>query len=324
MLWQGAMLVEGGEMEVGDLFSFIIYTGLIGGAIAGIGNMYTVLAGAVGATERILEILHLDEEVSVKDPESTPIKRLRGDIEFDQVAFSYPTRRDVEVLRDISFKVQAGQKIALVGASGSGKSTIAKLIMRFYDTNVGTIRIDNQSISDLDLTHLRRNIAVVPQEVILFGGTILENIQYGNQHASEEEVIVAAKKANAWQFIKGFPDGLLTVVGERGIKLSGGQRQRVAIARAILRDPSILLLDEATSSLDAEAEKVVQEALNQLLEGRTSVIIAHRLATIRSVDCIYVVDQGRIIEAGTHEELSSKPDGAYNALAQLQFETNAI
>ena len=324
VLWQGAMLVEGGEMEVGDLFSFIIYTGLIGGAIAGIGNMYTVLAGAVGATERILEILHLDEEVSVKDPESTPIKRLRGDIEFDQVAFSYPTRRDVEVLRDISFKVQAGQKIALVGASGSGKSTIAKLIMRFYDTNVGTIRIDNQSISDLDLTHLRRNIAVVPQEVILFGGTILENIQYGNQHASEEEVIVAAKKANAWQFIKGFPDGLLTVVGERGIKLSGGQRQRVAIARAILRDPSILLLDEATSSLDAEAEKVVQEALNQLLEGRTSVIIAHRLATIRSVDCIYVVDQGRIIEAGTHEELSSKPDGAYNALAQLQFETNAI
>ena len=323
VLWQGALLVENGEMEVGDLFSFIIYTGLIGGAIAGIGNMYTVLAGAIGATERILEILRMDQEIDLSAESATGFTPLTGNISFDSVAFSYPTRNDLAVLKEISFKVNAGEKVALVGASGSGKSTIAKLIMYYYEVDQGEIKIDDKPISDHDLINLRKNIAVVPQEVILFGGTILENIRYGKQDATPAEIEDAARKANAWEFIDGFPDKLQTIVGDRGIKLSGGQRQRVAIARAILRNPTILLLDEATSSLDAEAEKVVQEALDKLLEGRTSLIIAHRLATIRKVDCIYVIDDGQIIEQGTHEELSEL-DGAYHALAKLQFETSDL
>ena len=195
------------------------------------------------------------------------------------------------------------------------------MLLQFYRVDSGSIRVDGKDIYEYDLTKYRQNLAVVPQEVLLFGGTIRENILYGRTDATEVEIIDAAQKANAWEFIAAFPDGLDTIVGERGIKLSGGQRQRVAIARAILKDPSILLLDEATSSLDAESEKLVQEALNKLMEGRTSVIIAHRLATIRDVDCIYVLENGRIIEQGTHEELSLIEDGAYNALAKLQFES---
>lgn len=321
VLWQGALLVESGVMEVGDLFSFIIYTGLIGGAIASLGNFYTQLTGAVGATERILEILDRDQEVVVEDVRQLPKLDLRGDIVFENVSFHYPTRRDMQVLEDISFSVSVGEKIALVGASGSGKSTIAKLILHFYDVDGGRVTIDGRALSDYNVTSLRRQIAVVPQEVILFGGTIQENILYGRQDATDSEVIEAAKKANAWEFIKQFPEGLETLVGDRGVKLSGGQRQRIAIARAILRDPDILILDEATSSLDAEAEKVVQDALNKLMEGRTSVIIAHRLSTIRNVDCIYVIEQGKIVEYGTHRELTSKEDGAYSHLARLQFET---
>lgn len=322
VLWQGALLVESGEMEVGDLFSFIIYTGLIGGAIASIGSLYTQLSGALGATERILEILEREQEVQLH-AEQLSLPDLRGDISFQGVSFAYPTRLDVQVLKDVSFEVQAGHKIALVGASGSGKSTIAKLIMKFYDPQFGDIEVDGRPIGSYDITSLRRSIAVVPQEVILFGGTIEENILYGKHDASEEEVKEAAIQANAWSFIQGFPEGLKTIVGERGIKLSGGQRQRIAIARAILRNPGILILDEATSSLDAEAEKVVQDALNTLMEGRTSVIIAHRLSTIRSVDQIYVLDDGRIVEQGTHDELSALEDGAYSNLARLQFETIA-
>ncbi len=322
VLWQGALLVERGEMEVGDLFSFIIYTGLIGGAIASIGNLYTSLSGAMGATERILEILERSEEVPLKEhPE--PVQSLQGKIRFHEVSFAYPTRLDMVVLHDVSFKVNAGHKIALVGASGSGKSTIAKLIMKFYTPLRGQIEIDDRPIDGYDVTALRRSIAVVPQEVILFGGSIKENILYGKHEASDAEVEEACKKANAWSFIQSFPDGLQTIVGERGIKLSGGQRQRIAIARAILRNPGILILDEATSSLDAEAEKEVQDALNTLMEGRTSVIIAHRLSTIRNADQIYVIDQGVIVEQGTHEELSLIPGGAYSTLARLQFETTS-
>lgn len=322
VLWQGALLVERGEMEVGDLFSFIIYTGLIGAAIASIGSLYTQLSGALGATERILEILEREQEIPLH-AEQHSLPDLKGDISFQGVSFAYPTRLDVEVLKDVSFEVQAGHKIALVGASGSGKSTIAKLIMKFYDPLVGEIKVDGRPIGNYDVTSLRRSIAVVPQEVILFGGTIQENILYGRHDASEEEVREAAIQANAWSFIQSFPEGLSTIVGERGIKLSGGQRQRVAIARAILRNPGILILDEATSSLDAEAEKLVQDALHTLMEGRTSVIIAHRLSTIRMVDQIYVLDDGRIVEQGTHDELSAKEDGAYSNLARLQFETSA-
>ncbi|MCB0685115.1 MAG: ATP-binding cassette domain-containing protein [Saprospiraceae bacterium] len=322
VLWQGAMLVEEGTMQVGDLFSFIIYTGLIGGAIASIGNLFTTLSGALGATERILEILDQEQEIALRDDQKTvPDLDLQGKIQFEHVSFAYPTRDDMPVLKDISFSVASGHKIALVGASGSGKSTIAKLLMRFYPVNGGEILIDGQKIDDYDITALRKRISVVPQEVILFGGSIRENILYGRHGASEAEIIEAAKKANAWDFITSFPEQLDTVVGERGVKLSGGQRQRIAIARAILRDPDILILDEATSSLDAESEKVVQDALNKLMEGRTSVIIAHRLSTIRDVDCIYVIEEGRIVEQGSHQELAAKDNGAYSHLARLQFET---
>jgi ABC-type multidrug transport system fused ATPase/permease subunit len=224
------------------------------------------------------------------------------------------------VLKGVSFDIAAGSKIALVGASGGGKSTIMQLLLQFYGLGTGEILVDGQSIYDYELSLYRQNIGIVPQEVLLFGGSIRENIAYGRPGSSDEEIIEAARQANAWDFISSFPEGLDTLVGERGVKLSGGQRQRVAIARAILKDPAILLLDEATSSLDAESEKVVQEALNKLMVGRTSIIIAHRLATVRDVDCIYVLDGGVIIEKGTHDELSAIPDGAYNALAKLQFE----
>ena len=325
VLWLGALFVEDGTMQVGDLFSFIIYMGLIGGAIASIGNLYTSLSGAMGATERIIEILERDQEVDLSNELATNNEELelQGDIRFRNVSFNYPTRPDITVLKDVSFEVTSGHQIALVGASGSGKSTIAKLIMRFYNATSGNIRIDEKEINSYDITRLRQRIAVVPQEVILFGGTIYENILYGKHTATEREIIEAAKKANAWEFINSFPEKLQTIVGERGIKLSGGQRQRIAIARAILRDPDILILDEATSSLDAESEKVVQNALNVLLEGRTSIIIAHRLSTIRDVDRIYVLEDGRIVEEGTHTQLSSIENGTYSHLAQLQFESQA-
>lgn len=321
ILWRGALLVESGDMQVGDLFSFILYTAFIGGAIGGLGNLYTELTSAIGATERIQEILDRTSEVEPLNNKLAPHERLHGEVSYQNVRFSYPTRKDVEVLKGIDLTIHSGQKVALVGASGAGKSTIVQLLLQFYKVDSGNIFVDGQSIYDFDLLKYRQNIAIVPQEVMLFGGTIRENILYGKPDATEAEIIEAARKANAWEFIQSFPEQLDTLVGERGVKLSGGQRQRIAIARAILKDPAILLLDEATSSLDAESEKLVQEALNRLMEGRTSIIIAHRLATIRDVDCIYVLENGQIIEQGTHQELSMRDDGAYNSLAKLQFET---
>ncbi|MCB0550830.1 MAG: ATP-binding cassette domain-containing protein [Phaeodactylibacter sp.] len=320
IIWRGAMMVESGEMTAGQLIEFVVYTGILGGAIAGLGNFYTEILGAVGATERIREILREEGEVNTTPGHKAERITLDGNIRYENVHFSYPTRKDMEVLKGLSFQVNSGQKVALVGTSGSGKSTIIQLLLKFYKVDEGDIRVNGNSIYDIDTTAFRQNIAIVPQEVILFGGTIGENILYGKPDATEEEVIEAARKANAWDFIHSFPEGLETIVGERGVKLSGGQRQRIAIARAILKDPAILILDEATSSLDAESEKVVQDALNKLMEGRTSIIIAHRLATIRDVDCIYVIDKGRIIEQGTHDELSLIEDGMYNSLAKLQFE----
>ena len=249
-----------------------------------------------------------------------PARRLSGNIELRDVRFRYPTREDIEVLKGVNLTIKSGQKIALVGTSGAGKSTIMQLILRFHQATEGSIFVDGKDMASYDISDYRQNLALVPQEVLLFGGTIRENILYGKPDATDEEVIEAAKQSNSWEFISQFPDGLGTIVGERGIKLSGGQRQRIAIARAILRNPSILLLDEATSSLDAESEKVVQDALNVLMEGRTSIIIAHRLATIREVDKIYVLDGGKIVEQGTHDELYEKEHGIYAGLAKLQFD----
>ncbi len=318
IIWQAAMLVQSGDLVAGDIFGFVSYAAIIGAAVASLGNFYTEILGAIGATERIREILDMEAEVNT-DTKAEPIS-IKGNISYNNVSFAYPSRKDLAIFEDLSFQVKPGEKIALVGQSGSGKSTIVQLLLRFYKIKGGSITVDGKDISSYDITRFRENIAIVPQEVILFGGTIKENILYGNPEATDEEVRQAAIKANCWDFISSFPEQLETKIGERGVKLSGGQRQRIAIARAILKDPSILILDEATSSLDAESEKEVQEALDVLMEGRTSIIIAHRLSTIRDVDCIFVIENGEIVEKGTHAELSLVADGAYSSLAKLQFE----
>jgi ABC-type multidrug transport system fused ATPase/permease subunit len=318
VVWYGGNLVLQGELAFQDLFTFIIYTGFIGGSVGGLGDLYAQIQKTVGASERILEILGEDSEIDVENNHQfNPVK---GSIEYKNVAFSYPSRADVGVLKDISLTVNAGQKIGLVGYSGAGKSTIVQLLMRYYKLTDGEILIDNKNINAYEITDLRKNIAIVPQEVMLFGGTIYENIAYGNPQASEAQVIEASRKANAFDFIESFPEGFQTIVGERGVKLSGGQRQRVAIARAILKDPAILILDEATSALDSESEKLVQDALDRLMQNRTTIIIAHRLATIRNVDTIYVLKDGAIAEKGSHDQLVLVEDGIYANLVKLQFE----
>lgn len=320
VLWEGALMLQRNEITAGGLVSFVTYTAIIGAAIAGLGNFFTELMGAVGATERVREILMTQGEIDLGKISDKKQIHFKGEINYENVFFSYPSRLDVPVLKGVDLHIRPGEKIALVGPSGAGKSTIVQLLLQFYKISEGHIKVDGQDINNMDLNDYRRNFAIVPQEVLLFGGTIKENILYGKPDATPDEIMSAAKKANAWEFIATFPEQMETIVGERGIKLSGGQRQRIAIARAILRDPAILILDEATSSLDAESEKVVQEALNALMEGRTSIIIAHRLATIKEVDRIYVLDKGKIIETGTHEELSRIEDGLYNHLAKLQFD----
>jgi ABC-type multidrug transport system fused ATPase/permease subunit len=314
--WYGALLVQSGEVTVGELFSFVLYTTFIGGSIAGLGDIYSQLQRSIGASERLLEILDENDEHA----ESKNNLKLHGAIQFDNVSFSYPTRPDFQVLQNIQFNIRPGEKIALVGPSGSGKSTIINLLMRFYPIPKGAIRVDEKNILEYGLSDYRRNIGIVPQDVLLFGGTIRENIAYGKPGASEEQIMEAARKANALEFIESFPQKLDTLVGDRGVKLSGGQRQRVAIARAILKDPSILVLDEATSSLDAKSERLVQEALEKLMENRTTLVIAHRLSTIRKVDRILVIKEGRIAESGTHRELSTVENGVYNTLLKLQLE----
>lgn len=319
IIWRAAVMLQEGLISNGDLIAFFSYTVFIGTAIAGLGNFYTELVGAMGATERIRTILGEEGEIEIGgESDSVESLKVNGNIRFNQVKFQYPTREDVEVLKGLDLELKAGEKIALVGPSGAGKSTIMQLLQRFYKWESGDILLDEKPISEYDLKAYRSQFAIVPQEVILFGGSIRENILYGKPDASEEEIIEAAKKANAWEFIEKFPEGLDTLVGERGIKLSGGQKQRIAIARAILKDPVILLLDEATSALDAESEKLVQDALDVLMEGRTSIIIAHRLATIREVDQIYVMEDGKVVEAGKHDELVENA-GLYSQLATLQF-----
>lgn len=315
--WYGAYLVQTNDgMTVGSLISFVFYTTFIGASIAGLGDLYGQLQRCIGASERVREILDMSDEKS----ERTNRERLKGDVRFENISFSYPTRSDLLVLRNLSLHISPGERVALVGPSGSGKSTIINLLMRFYAASEGRILVDNQIVSDYSLSDYRSNIGIVPQEVILFGGTIRENIAYGDPTASEEMIVDAAVKANAWEFIQSFPEKLNTIVGDRGVKLSGGQRQRVAIARAILKDPSILILDEATSSLDAKSERLVQDALETLMQNRTTIVIAHRLSTIRKVDRILVIKEGRIAESGSHHELNAIDNGIYSNLLKLQLE----
>ena len=317
VLWYGAGLVESGAMSIGQLTSFIIYTAFIGGSVGGLGEIYGQLQRTIGASERIREILGEAPETSVQNtPE--PL-RFQGHIRYCGVSFSYPSRPETRVLKNIDFTVASGSRTAFVGHSGAGKSTIIQLLMRFYDAYEGSITIDDRDIRQINLPTLRKNIGIVPQEILLFGGTIRENIAYGKSNATEEEIREAARKAYALDFIEAFPQGFDTVVGERGVKLSGGQRQRIAIARTILKDPAILILDEATGALDAESERAVQQALDELMKNRTVLIIAHRLATIRSADRILVVENGEIAEQGSHEELLSGEEGIYSRMVKLQY-----
>ena len=318
VVWYGVQLSIAGEITVGELFTFILYSSYVGASSGGIAELYAQMQKAIGATERVFELLEeIPEKINSTENQNFP--KIKGDVSFENVAFTYPSRKEIQVLKEVSFTALSGQKIAIVGPSEAGKSTIASLLLRFYDTTGGNITIDDKNMLDYDLEALRGNMSIVPQDVILFGGTIKENIAYGKPNATDEEIMLAAKQANALQFIQGFPEQFETVVGERGIKLSGGQRQRIAIARALLKNPSILILDEATSSLDSESEKLVQEALEILMEGRTSIIIAHRLSTIRSADQILVLDQGQITEKGTHQELIAIENGIYKNLSNLQF-----
>ena len=325
VMWYGSVMIQSGELTVGQLTSFIIYTTFVGGSMAGFAEVYSQLQKTIGATQRVRELIHeVPEAIETNNITVTPENKIIGDVEFKHLAFSYPSRKEIEVLKDISFYIKQGQKVAIVGPSGAGKSTIAGLLLQFYQPASGQISFDNKPSTNFQLTQLRKQMAYVPQDVILFGGTIRENIGYGKPDATTEEIIAAAQKANAHNFIESFPEKYETIVGERGIKLSGGQRQRIAIARAVLKNPAILILDEATSSLDSESEKLVQEALEELMKNRTSFIIAHRLSTIRNADKILVLDKGIISEEGTHEELMRIENGLYRKLSELQFETRSL
>ena len=318
VVWYGVTLSISGEMTVGQLISFVLYSTFVGASFGGIAELYAQIQKAVGATERVFELLEETPE-DINSNQTVNPEKIKGNVTFKNVAFSYPSRKEIQVLKDVSFSANFGQKIAIVGPSGAGKSTISSLLLRFYDIESGQILIDDKNIYDYDLENLRGNMSIVPQDVILFGGSIRENIAYGKPDATEAEIFKAAKQANALDFVNGFPEKFETLVGERGIKLSGGQRQRIAIARALLKNPSILILDEATSSLDSESEKLVQEALETLMEGRTSIIIAHRLSTIRNADAILVLNEGSITEQGTHKELLAIENGVYKNLSNLQF-----
>lgn len=316
VVWYAGNLILKGELELSGLMSFLLTSMMIATSAAGLGDIYTSIQRTLGASERLMEILDEPSELDI-DLEHPHVK-LQGNIAFQNVNFHYPSREEITVIKNLSFDIKAGEKVAFVGHSGAGKSTVVQLLMKFYQVQSGVISLDNTNINDLDVSSLRENIAIVPQEVLLFGGSIYDNIAYGKPSATAEEIKLAAKKANAMEFIEKFPEGFSTIVGERGIKLSGGQKQRIAIARAILKDPSILVLDEATSALDSQSEALVQEALEELMKNRTSIIIAHRLATIKHVDRIYVMKDGEIKETGTHQSLLSTVDGLYSKFVQLQ------
>jgi ABC-type multidrug transport system fused ATPase/permease subunit len=311
----GAYLRSIGELPQ-LLVSFVLITGLVAGSIGGLAAQMGTIQRSVGIIEGVMDILAGQPEKLTTDQKVVPAA-LRGAVRFDQLHFHYPSRPDIEVLKGLSFVIEPGQQVALVGASGSGKSTLAALLLQFYLPQKGRILFDDKDATSFPLDALRSAMAYVPQEVILFGGSIRDNIAYGNPLASDTEIEDAARKANALNFIQSFPEGMHTLVGERGIQLSGGQRQRIAIARAVLRNPAILILDEATSSLDNESEKLVQQALDELMKERTSLVIAHRLSTIRNAHKIVVLQEGQIVDAGTHDELLNKTDGLYRKLIEL-------
>ena len=303
IVWRGLLMTQGPNPELNQegFYQFVLFTIMMGASVGSLPDLYASVQKAIGATENLMDIIH--QETEVQTNKGTRTDKLSGRIQVDNVHFSYPQRSDVEVLKGISFEVKQNQTLALVGQSGSGKSTISNLLLQFYTLSEGSISFDGIPAKDMELNALRDQMAIVPQEVILFSGSIRENILFGNPNATEEEVIEAAKQANAWEFIDSFPNKLETEVGDRGIQLSGGQKQRIAIARAILKNPTILILDEATSALDSESERLVQDALDKLMKGRTSVVIAHRLSTIRNADQILVLQAGIIEESGTHQSL---------------------
>lgn len=318
IVWFGGKLVIQGEMSVGTLTSYILYVMTVAFSAGLLGSLYTDFMSAFGAGHRIFELL---ETATVNEENfNKPLKQISyGEIEFQNVDFSYPARKDTFVLKGLNLKIKSNETIAIVGSSGGGKSTIAQLLMHFYDINSGVILIDNSDIKKYDLFALRAQVGIVSQEPILISESIEDNIRYGRPEASIAEVISAAKMAYAHDFITTFPDGYNTFVGEKGVQLSGGQKQRVAIARAILKDPKILILDEATSALDSESESLVQAAIENLQKSRTTLIIAHRLSTVKKADKIFVLDQGKIIQVGSHEELILNREGFYNKLIEKQF-----
>jgi ABC transporter fused permease/ATP-binding protein len=316
ILWMGARMVVTGEMSMGDLTAFLLYTFTVAAALSALSSLYADLMKAIGASERVFELL--DRPLGLESGGGAVLARPRGEVAFDDVRFAYPTRPDRLVLDGFDLHIHAGEVVAFVGPSGAGKSTIAALLARFYDPTTGVVTIDGTPLSTYDPGSLREHIGMVAQEPVLFATTIEENIRYGRPSASAADIEAAADAAHALEFVSTFPDGMATAVGERGVQLSGGQKQRVAIARAILKDPAILVLDEATSALDSESEHLVQEALDRLMEGRTTLVIAHRLSTVRDADRVVVLDGGRVVEEGTHDALLAR-NGLYRRLVERQF-----